>query len=143
ILTTPVVGANLKHDLVDALASRRDLEGIANLSPGVTESTAPNAQQLNINGAFAYDNLFMINGIDVNDNLFGSPQNVFIEDAIQETQVLTSGISAEYGRFSGGVINAITKSGGNKYSGSFRVNFSNPTWSATTPVEHEQSKTRT
>ena len=100
ILTTPVVGVNIKHDEVEALASRRDLEGIANLSPGVTESTAPNAQQLNINGAFAYDNLFMINGIDVNDNLFGSPQNVFIEDAIQETQVLTSGISAEYGRFS-------------------------------------------
>src|SRR5689334_21270397 len=125
ILSTPVVGINLKHDEVDALASRRDLEGIANLTPAATESTAPNAQQLNINGAFAYDNLFMINGIDVNDNLFGSPQNVFIEDAIQETQVLTSGISAEYGRFSGGVINAITKSGGNTFAGSLRVNLLN------------------
>jgi len=143
ILTTPVVGMNLKHEQVEALASRRDLEGIANLSPGVTESTAPNAQQLNINGAFAYDNLFMINGIDINDNLFGSPQNVFIEDAIQETQVLTSGISAEYGRFSGGVVNAITKSGGNKFSGSFRVNFSDPTWSAITPFEQAHNTTRT
>src|SRR4051812_1364837 len=74
ILTTPVVGANIKHEQVEALATRRDLEGIANLSPAVTESTAPNSQQLNINGAFAYDNLFMINGIDVNDNLFGSPR---------------------------------------------------------------------
>ncbi len=143
VLTTPVVGINLKHEQVEALASRRDLEGIANLSPAVTESTAPNSQQLNINGAFAYDNLFMINGIDINDNLFGSPQNVFIEDAIQETQVLTSGISAEYGRFSGGVINAITKSGGNRFSGSFRVNFSNPTWSAITPFEREHNTTRT
>lgn len=143
VLATPVVGVNLKHEQVEALASRRDLEGIANLSPGVTESTAPNAQQLNINGAFAYDNLFMINGIDVNDNLFGSPQNVFIEDAIQETQVLTSGISAEYGRFSGGVVNAITKSGGNKFSGSFRVNFSDPTWSTLTPFEQQHDTTRT
>ncbi|HEY2434922.1 MAG TPA: TonB-dependent receptor [Vicinamibacterales bacterium] len=143
ILTTPVVGVNLKHDQVETLASRRDLEGIANLSPGVTEGTAPNAQQLNINGSFAYDNLFMINGIDVNDNLFGSPQNVFIEDAIQETQVLTSGISAEYGRFSGGVINAITKSGGNTFSGSFRVNLSDPTWSAITPFEQAHNTTRT
>jgi hypothetical protein len=143
VLTTPVVGINLKHEQVEALASRRDLEGIANLSPAVTESTAPNNQQLNINGAFAYDNLFMINGIDINDNLFGSPQNVFIEDAIQETQVLTSGISAEYGRFSGGVVNAITKSGGNKFSGSFRVNLSNPTWSAITPFEVEHDTTRT
>src|SRR5262245_2146303 len=143
ILTTPVVGANIKHEEVEQLASRRDLEGIANLSPAVTESTAPNASQLNINGAFAYDNLFMINGIDVNDNLFGSPQNVFIEDSIQETQVLTSGITAEYGRFSGGVINAITKSGGNRFSGSFRVNLSDPTWSAITPFEEDHNTTRT
>src|SRR5215471_16934961 len=143
ILTTPVVGANVKKETVDSLASRRDLQGIANLTPGVTESTAPNNQQLNINGAFAYDNLFMINGIDVNDNLFGSPQNVFIEDAIQETQVLTSGISAEYGRFSGGVINAVTKSGGNTFSGSFRMNLANPTWSAITPFETEHNTTRT
>ncbi len=143
MLNTPVVGINLKHEEVEALASRRDLEGIANLTPGATESTAPNALQLNINGAFAYDNLFMINGIDVNDNLFGSPQNVFIEDSIQETQVLTSGIAAEYGRFSGGVINAVTKSGGNEFSGSFRVNLSNPTWSAITPFETDHNTTRT
>ena len=74
-----------------------------------------------INGAFAFDNVFMINGVDINDNLFAQPQNLFIEDAIEETQVLTSGISAEYGRFTGGVINAITKSGGNSFSGSGRV----------------------
>ena len=70
----------------------------------------------------------MINGVDVNDNLFAQPQNLFIEDAIEETQVLTSGISAEYGRFTGGVVNAITKSGGNMFSGSGRVNFLNPAW---------------
>src|SRR6185437_11774909 len=138
ILNTPVVGINLKHDTVEALASRRDLEGIANLTPAASESTAPNARQLNINGSFAYDNLFMVNGVDVNDNLFGSPQNVFIEDAIQETQVLTSGISAEYGRFSGGVVNAITKSGGNSFSGSFRMNFLNPAWSDETPFEQSR-----
>jgi hypothetical protein len=63
------------------------------------------------------------------------PQNLFIEDAIQETQTLTSGISAEYGRFSGGVINAITKSGGNTFSGSGRLNMTNPSWSTETPFD--------
>ncbi len=71
-----------------------------------------------VNGAMAFDNIFMINGVDVNDNLFAQPQNLFIEDAIEETQVLTAGISAEYGRFTGGVVNAITKSGGNTFTGS-------------------------
>ena len=49
--------------------------------------------------------------------------------------MLTSGISAEYGRFTGGVVNAITKSGGNSFSGSGRINFLNPTWTTETPFE--------
>src|SRR5262249_40138497 len=82
-----------------------------------------------------FDNIFMVNGVDVNDNLFANPQNLFVEDAIEETQVLTSGISAEYGRFTGGVVNAITKSGSNSFSGSGRLNFTNPAWSSATPFE--------
>jgi outer membrane receptor protein involved in Fe transport len=56
---------------------------------------------------------------------------------------LTSGISAEYGRFNGGVVNIVTKTGGNAWSGSFRMTLINDTWSARTPFgEHrEQSIT--
>jgi carboxypeptidase family protein len=133
-IATPVVGINIKHEEIEALATPRTLQGIATLSPGLNENS-PNGGQLVINGAFAFDNIFMINGVDVNDNLFANPQNLFIEDAIEETQVLTSGISAEYGRFGGGVVNAITKSGGNRFSGSGRVNFLNPSWSKETPFE--------
>src|SRR5207253_9408002 len=137
-IATPIVGTNIKHDEVEALATPRTLQGIATLSPSVTENT-PNGGQLAINGAFAFDNIFMVNGVDVNDNLFANPQNLFIEDAIEETQVLTSGISAEYGRFSGGVVNAITKSGGNRFSGSGRVNFLNPAWTDETPFEKSRN----
>jgi hypothetical protein len=133
-IATPIVGANYKHDEIDALAIPRTLFGIALLAPGLTDNT-PNAGQITINGSFAFDNVFMLNGVDVNDNLFGSPQNLFIEDAIEETQILTSGITAEYGRFTGGVVNAITKSGGNIFSGSYRTNFSNPSWTVETPFE--------
>ncbi len=139
-IATPVVGQNITHDQVESLPMARTLTGIAELSPGLTNNT-PNAGQVSINGAFSFDNVFMINGVDVNDNLFGSPQNLFIEDAIQETQTLTSGISAEYGRFSGGVINAITKSGGNTFSGSGRLNLTNPSWSTETPFEVSKGTT--
>lgn len=142
ILTTATVGANITKKIVDALAAPRSLAGIASLSPAVTMNT-PNSSQLTISGGFAYDNVFLINGIDISDNLFGSPQRLFIEDAIQETQVLTSGISAEYGRFGGGVVNAITKSGGNSFSGSFRSNMSNPTWSTLTPFDVDNGVTHT
>jgi hypothetical protein len=143
----PAVAANYRHAEIEALATPRTLTGIAALAPGVTQN-GPNAQptegqgQVVINGALAYDNAFLLNGVDVNDNIFGWPQNLFVEDAIQETQVLTSGISAEYGRFSGGVINAVTKSGGNTLSGSYRANFSNDAWSTETPYEASRSISR-
>jgi carboxypeptidase family protein/TonB-dependent receptor-like protein len=133
-ITTPVVGANYKQEEIESLATPRSIQGIAQLAPAVSENS-PNSNQLVINGAFAFDNVFMINGVDVNDNLFAQPQNLFIEDAIEETQILTSGISAEYGRFTGGVINAITKSGGNTFSGSGRMNLSDPSWTSVTPFE--------
>src|SRR5262245_38108851 len=133
-IATPTVGVNFKHDEIEALANQRNLFGIAQLAPGLTTNT-PNAGQVTINGAFSFDNVFMLNGVDLNDNLFGSPQNLFIEDAIEETAVMTSGITAEYGRFTGGVVNAITKSGGNTFTGSYRLNLQNPRWAHQTPFE--------
>ncbi|HEY7449559.1 MAG TPA: TonB-dependent receptor [Vicinamibacterales bacterium] len=110
---------------------------IADLAAGLTDNT-PNANQVTVSGGFAYDNVWLINGVDVNDNVLGSSNNLFVEEAIGEVQVLTSGISAEYGRFSGGVVNVITRSGGNSFSGGFRLNLSNPAWSVETPFETTQ-----
>src|SRR5207245_1114042 len=95
--------------------------------------------QVRINGAFAYDNTFLVDGTDIVDNLFSSPNNLYIEDAIAETQVMTGGISAEFGRFTGGVVNAITKSGGNTFSGSAGGYFTKPSWTSLTPFEHARN----
>ena len=142
-LSTTSGGMNFTYDEVDALPTQRALNDIAELAPGlVGERNTPNAGQIQVAGAFAYDNVFLIDGVDVNDNLFGTPNNLFIEDAIEETQVLTSGVSAEYGRFSGGVVNAITKSGGNEFEGSFRVNLTNDAWTTETPFEQAENVDR-
>ena len=119
---------------VDALPVGRRPQDIAELAPGLTNNT-PNAGQVTIGGSTAFDNVFMLNGVDINDNLFGTPNGLYTEEAIQETNVLTGGISAEWGRFAGGVINIVTKSGGNNFSGGFRENFSNPKWIDETPRE--------
>jgi outer membrane receptor protein involved in Fe transport len=137
VLVTPTAGANYTAQDLDKMAVGRTPARIAELAPGVTDNT-PNVGQVTISGAFAYDNVFMVDGVDVNDNIFGSANNVFIEDAIEETQILTSGISAEYGRFSGGVINLITKRGGNSFSGAFRANLTNPAWNAESPLERSR-----
>lgn len=141
-LTTPAVEANYDKRFVDRLPLDRSLRSITLLAPGVTENgpsgnagTVNNRKALMISGAFSYSSLFLVNGVVVNENLRGQPNDLFIEDAIEETTVSTGNISAEYGRFTGGVVNAITKSGGNDFHGSFRVSLNNDRWTANNPFD--------
>jgi hypothetical protein len=86
MLATTQTGENFRVEEIDRLPAPRTLAGIATLAPGLTDNT-PNAGQVTISGAMAYDNVFLVDGVDVNDNLFGTANNLFIEDAIEETQV--------------------------------------------------------
>ena len=83
--------ANITADNIGALPLGRDIFRISELAPGLTNN-ASNTGQLTINGGFGYDNVFLIDGVDINDNIFGTAHDLFIDDAIEETQVLTSGI---------------------------------------------------
>src|SRR4029453_16597390 len=141
-VASPIGAFNLRASDTTLLPAGRTPFGLADLAPGLTDNT-PNNNQVTIGGGFAYDNGFLMGGGDINKHVLGQPNNLFIEDAIQEQQVLTSGISAEYGRFGGGVVNVITKSGGNLFSGAFRSNFTNPAWSVETPLEKSAGTTRT
>jgi len=141
-LAAPAVEANYDKRLADRLPLDRSLRSIALLAPGVTENgpqgnvgTVNNRKALMLSGAFSYSNLFLINGVVVNENLRGQPNDLFIEDAIEETTVSTGNISAEYGRFTGGVVNTITKSGGNDLHGSFRATLNNDRWTANNPFD--------
>jgi hypothetical protein len=126
--------ANIRAAEISTLPVGRTPFLVAELMPGLTNN-APNQNQITISGGFGFDNVFLIDGVDVNDNLLGSSNDLFIEDAIGEVQVLTSGISAEYGRFSGGVVNIITKTGGNSFAGSYRTTIGRPSWTSETPFE--------
>jgi len=139
--SAPAGAFNTRTDTARLLPMGRTPFSFAELSPGLTDNT-PNQNQVTIGGGLAYDNVFLVDGVDVNDNVFGQPNGLFIEEGIQEVQVLTSGISAEYGRFGGGVVNVITRSGGNLFSGAFRTNLSNSAWSAETPFERSKNVTR-
>jgi Carboxypeptidase regulatory-like domain len=140
-VAAPAGAFNLRTDLTTKLPVGRTPFFLAELAPGVTDNT-PNQNQLTISGGLAYDNVFLVDGVDVNDNVFGQPNGLFIEEGIQEVQVLTSGIGAEYGRFGGGVVNVVTRSGGNLFSGAFRTNLTNAAWSAESPLETSKGTTR-
>ncbi len=135
VLETTEMTRNFSQKLIQELPVRRNIRDTTLLAPGVT-SNGPNNQMM-LSGGPSYDNLFLVNGVVVNENLRGQPHNLFIEDAIQETAVITGSISAEYGRFTGGVVSTLTKSGGNEFSGSLRDSVTNPKWIAKTAYPSE------
>lgn len=112
----------------------RDWTSLATLQPGVDSVGSIQANtgskdrarrgyglQMTISGARPTQNNYRIDGISVNDYSNGGPGSVegstLGVDAVQEFSVITSNYSAEYGRTSGGVINAVTKAGTNSYHG--------------------------
>ena len=113
----------------------RDWTSLATLEPGVlsipnqaTASFSANkgnrgfGNQLTNSGHRPNENNYRVNGISTNDYSNAAPGgstgvNLGV-DAIQEFSVLTNGYTAEYGRTSGAVINAIMKSGSNQFHGS-------------------------
>jgi hypothetical protein len=132
---TAQVATKFRQDLITTLPSNRSLDASLLMFPGV-HPTGPSGGY-SINGAASFESVFTINGVSVTENLRGQPLHLYIEDALQETTVVSSGLSAEYGRFGGGLVNAITKSGGNEFSGSYRLSLANDSWRSKTPFVND------
>ncbi len=133
VSTTPQAATTFGKTLVDLLPAGRSLTQIVALSPGVqpngpSKNSETGLSNITVSGAPTYENLFLINGVVLNENVRGQAFDLFIEDAIEETTTASGGVSAEFGRFSGGVINVLTKSGGNELHGSARVTLNNQSW---------------
>jgi outer membrane receptor protein involved in Fe transport len=90
-------------------------QGQAAMNPTLTNNTAWGNYQ--INGGLANENAGYMDGAPINVNYIDMFALVPTQDAIQEFRVQTSDLSAEWGRFSGGVINLTTKSGSNAFHG--------------------------
>src|SRR6266480_1633878 len=83
----------------------------------VSGGYSPNAGNLSVNGQRETSNAFLVNGGDVSEgrNLgAGLVPNI---DSVEEFRLITNSFDAEYGKFSGSVMNAITKSGTNAIHG--------------------------
>ena len=126
LVETAQVATNFKQNLMSMLPSNRTIDAALLMAPGLHATGQRGAYT--INGSQSYENLYTLDGAIINENLRGAPMNPYIEDALQEVTVASAGVSAEYGRFSGGIANAVTKSGGNTFSGSFRTSFANESW---------------
>lgn len=107
----------------DLPTNGRNAYDLVQLVPGVTNYTTPivtgneNGTTFSVNGNRPNQNSYYLDGA-VDTNVFGSGGNLLPNpDALQEFRVLTSNFDAEYGRSPGGVVNAITLSGTNRFHG--------------------------
>ena len=109
--TGAVGGVNVGQEIFDQLAVRRDLYDLTRLAPGVTKDTFGPA----VYGSTSAENSYIIDGLNTTGVDTGTEGKTLNTDFIQEVQVQTGGLNAEYGRMTGGNLNVITKSGGNTF----------------------------
>lgn len=128
----PVVDSKTVQDLP---LNGRDWAQLANLQPGVAAVRTQSAvtvsnqranrgvgNQITISGSRPQGNNYRVDGISINDYSNGAPGGVIGAnlgvDAIQEFSVISSNATADVGKTSGGVINAVTRAGTNAWHGS-------------------------
>ena len=94
-----------------------------------TIGPAPNSG-LNVSGARARSNMVTVDGADAVDNSVNGIRSTVSQEAVQEFQLILSNYNAEYGRATGGVINIVTKNGGNEFHGDAFGYFRNKSFQA-------------
>ncbi|HTG35082.1 MAG TPA: TonB-dependent receptor [Thermoanaerobaculia bacterium] len=110
---------NFTSEEIENLPVPRTYKGLFELAPGVAENgrLAPTA------GGSRMDNLFLLDGINITNPDFGDIFPDITQLDIKEVSLIRGGLSAEFGRTGGMVINAITKSGTNDLRGEARVEY--------------------
>src|SRR5205809_3147444 len=110
-----VVQHNVTAEEFNQLPKARSFQSIALTAPSVNQGEIEGGIQ--VNGASGAENSYTVDGVVTNSLVNGKSRQDTVFEYLQEVQVKTSGISAEYGGALGGVISAVTKSGGNTMRG--------------------------
>ena len=110
-------GATLTKEMLrDIPNASRSYHSSVSLTPGLVGSG-----NANVHGGYYTSNQFYLDGVNTTDPLTGTFSMNMNFDAIEEIQVITGGMDAEYGKSLGGAVNIITRSGGNEYEGSVQL----------------------
>lgn len=105
------------QQITDLPLNGRNFTQLQQLAPGVMASN-DRFGTFATNGSQTQQNSYLVNGTDSNDIPLNTPLQLPSPDAIQEFNLITSTINPEYGRNSGGIVNAVIKNGTNNWHGS-------------------------
>jgi hypothetical protein len=116
-------GQNINQDFMHRVAvappsskggAQRSIESVAEIAPGAHADTFGTS----INGASSPENQYVIDGVSVNDPAYGVIGTPLTVEFVKEITVISGGYMPEYGKSTGGIIDVVTKSGGNDFHGS-------------------------
>ncbi len=154
-LASSTINGEISENTISQLPlNGRSWTDLATLQPGVSSihdmalTTSHDrlgrglGEQMSIDGGRPQQNNYLLNGVSINDYSNQAPGTILGEnlgaDAVAEFTILTSNYSTEYGRSSGGVISAITRSGTNQFHGSAYEYLRNSAFDARNPFDAPQ-----
>ena len=130
-LKTTTKNINLETAFLSSIPAVRDLATFVNMTPGFTSDTS--------HGSSVRDNTYNLDGVNLGDPTVGTQAVFFGLDLMEEISVQSGGLSAEYGGVRGAMINVVSKSGGNQFSGAASFYYRNEKFqsknTAGTPLE--------
>jgi outer membrane receptor protein involved in Fe transport len=118
--TSTTTGSNYASKVINKLPVGRNYADIVFAQPGTQADfgeTQARSLAISIYGSTSAENLFLIDGVNTTNVMKGFQGKDINNEFVEEVEVKTGGYQAEYGRNTGGVINVITKSGGNEFHG--------------------------
>jgi hypothetical protein len=120
-LTTAATATNITRQKIEFVPRGRDFTDVVAQAAGAANESQ--AGGISIDGASGSENRFIIDGIDTTSPQEGISAIPMRAEFFEEVQVKSAGYVAEFGGSTGGVINAITRSGTNRFSGSILSDF--------------------
>lgn len=117
---TTTIGTNLSTQAIESLPSGRNYASIVQVASGVASDANPeNSSQSTISfyGSSGAENTFYIDGVNTTGVEYGFQGKELNFEFIQAVDVKAGGYEAEFGRSTGGIVNVVTKSGGNEFHG--------------------------
>jgi len=120
-------GSDLSDTFYSKVPTQRGVASLFYVAPGVADSGGAGHANPSISGGSGLENLYIADGVNITDSAFGG-LGVFTRNQgsvgtginlsfIKEVQVKTGGFEPQYGQATGGVVQIVTKSGGNAFHG--------------------------
>jgi len=121
-VTQSARATSLRAEEIETLPNGREFTDVVNQVAGaVLEPKTGSWRQVEIDGSSVAENRFVVDGAETTDLIHGTSRQLegrsLPTDFLEEVQVKSSGYTAEYGGSTGGVVNAITRSGSNAWHG--------------------------